>query len=886
MPRLSVIMTHENADFDAISALMAAARLYPGAIPVLPRHINRNVSHFLTLYGADLPLVDAEDVPRGRIECVILVDTQAMVTIRGLADDLEVQIIDHHPLSRELKPGWQYWGEASGAVTTLLVERLIERGLEVSAIEATLFLLGIYEDTGSLSYQTTLSRDVSCVAWLLVHGASLSIANDFLHYPLTEDQKELYELLLNQAQDYTLSGQSIVVTAVSFERYVEEVSVLAHRLRELWEPAGLFLLVHFERSEGEDSQVQLIARSTSEAIDVGAIAAQLGGGGHGRAAAALIRDMSLQEAKARLLALLEEHIQPTVRVREIMSYGVRMVDPGMTVARAAELMQRYGHEGFPVVEEGRVVGMISRREVDRAMRLGLEQAAVSTYMTKGQIQVRSEDAVETVQQVMFAHSVGQVPVVSAEGAILGIVTRTDLINLLLRTPNELPHQSRQEIARKLHKMLDAYKLGLLQQAADLAQKLGYRLYVVGGFVRDLVLERGNLDIDLVVEGDAIELARKLARQVGGRVRAHTRFGTAKWILNGHESLDFVTARTEFYTHPTALPEVESSSIKQDLYRRDFTINTLAIRLDGEHYGELLDFYGGLTDLKSGVIRVLHSLSFVEDPTRILRAIRLEQRLGFVIEPRTRELITNALALLAQRVSGERVRHELFLLLQEPEPEAGLTRMEELDVLHQIHPQLRSDSWLREKFATLREALPQWYEPGWRLTSLPEEDDALDGMAIPRDNLYRLYLALLAYRLSPAELEILCTRLRLPRDDEELLREVAALRDEVAHLQAEHVRPSEVVHLLAPYSGPALLVTWVAVGSPVVCAYLSRYRDEYRHVKPTLTGDDLKAMGFRPGPLFGTVLGALRDARLDGQIVSEAEERDLARAMLEAGSAPQ
>jgi tRNA nucleotidyltransferase (CCA-adding enzyme) len=882
LPHLSVILTHENADFDGISALAAAHKLYPEAIPVLPHNINRNIRNFLTLYGAELPLVNVEDLPRGRIRHVILVDTQSMVTIKGMGTGIDVQIIDHHPRAPDLDPAWRYSGEPVGAVTTLLVEQLIDEGIDLTPIEATLFLMGTYEDTGSLSYHATTSRDIRCAARLLERGASLDIANEYLHYPLTDGQRELYERLLESTENLTIAGQSIAVAATSFPRYVEEISVLAPKLHNLWDPAGLFLLVEF--AETDQQQVQLVARSTSDAIDVGVIAAELGGGGHSRASAALIRDLDLREAKARLIDLLETYVQPTVLVRQIMSYGVRTLAPSRTVAQAAELMQRYGHEGFPVLEDGRVVGVLSRREVDRAMRLGLENAAISTYMTKGQILVRPGDAIETLREVMEEYGVGQVPVVSEGGILLGIVTRTDLINLLLRVPNGADARSRhQEISYKLQEMVEPHKLDLLWQAVEEAEQLDYTLYIVGGFVRDLLLGRPNQDIDLVVEGDAIALAKNLARDLGGRVRSHERFGTAKWILTDGEELDFVTARTEFYTQATALPQVEPSSIKQDLHRRDFTINTLAIRLDRDHYGELLDFYGGEQDLRNGVIRVLHSLSFVEDPTRILRAVRLEQRLGFEIDPRTRELIPNALGFL-RRVSGERIRHELFLLLQEPEPEAGLARMEDLGILHQIHPGLHCDGWLQRKFRRLRQVVPGWYEQSWRPSFAEEAHDTLHGTPPPGNNVHHLYLALLSYRLIVPELDTLIARLRLAKDDEDLLHEVAELKVAVEALQVGAVSPSEVYRLLAPYSGPAILVVWVATDSRGVRAHLSHYWETYRHVKPVLSGNDLKAMGYKPGPLFGEVLDALRDARLDGQLSSEEEERRLAREMLKAATA--
>jgi tRNA nucleotidyltransferase (CCA-adding enzyme) len=870
---LTVVLTHENADFDAISSLVAAARLYPEAKAVLPRRVNRNVRHFITLYGANLPLMTVEDLPRGKVERVILVDTQALVTIKGMYRDVEVQIIDHHPLSRDLPPGWTYGGEALGATTTLLVEQIVEQGLGVSPIDATLYLLGTYEDTGSLSYEGTTPRDVRCVAWLLEQGARLDIADDFLHYPLTADQRALYERLVEAHESHVYAGQSVVIAATHFPHYVEEVSVLAHKLRDLWEPAGLFILVEF------DDQVQLIARSNSDAIDVGWIASGMGGGGHDRASAALIRDMDLAEARERLLELLLGHVQPAATVRQIMSYGVRTLDPAITVEEAYQLMDRYGHEGYPVLDRGQVVGILSRREVDRARRLGLGNAAISMYMTKGEIVVRPGDAIEALQQVMTEHGVGQVPVVSAEGEVIGIVTRTDLIRLLLAPENGAGGSRREEIVSRLGRMVPPARLQLLRRAAKCAESLDYALYIVGGFVRDLLLERPNYDTDLVVEGDAIALARRLAAEGGGRVRSHARFGTAKWILEDGESLDFVAARTEFYQHPTALPLVERSSIKQDLHRRDFTINTLAIRLDGEHYGELFDFYGGEQDLRDGVIRVLHSLSFIEDTTRVLRAIRLEQRLGFRIEPRTEELIGNALGFLG-RVSGERIRHELFLLFQEPRPEAGLARMEELGVLRQIHPGLRCDGWLQSKFDTLRRVLPSWYESSWLPALVEEDHDALHGTSIPTDNTHHLYLALLVYRLVPAELGTLIARIKLARDSADLLHEIADLRARIEPLQVQDARPSEVCRLLESFSGPALLVTWVATDSQGVREHLAAYWQAYRHVKPTVNGNDLKALGLSPGPVYGRILGALRDASLDGQVASEAEERALLRELVD------
>ncbi len=878
---MEIILTHENADFDALASLSGASRLYPGAVPVLPHRINRNLRDFLALYWDELPFIRADDLPRKPIEHLILVDTQTFSPPKGVRAETQVHIIDHHPLSRELEPHMTYCGEEVGATATLLVEKIGQKEIPISLIEATLLLLGIYEDTGSLSYPTTTVRDLRCATWLLERGASLEVVNNFLRYPLTDKQQQLYTQLIENIQTHQFAGQSVIIATAVVEDYVEEISTLAHKLRDLYDPAALFLLVDL------GDHLQMVARSTSQAIDVGEIAACFEGGGHGQAAAALIRGPSLIETQARLIELLEIMVRPTVTVRQIMSFGVHTFPPETTVAEAEEMMRRYGHEGFPVVEGGRIVGVLTRREIDKALHHRLGGASIKLYMHKGEVSVSPDDPVERVQQIMMEHGLGQVPVVD-DGRVIGIVTRTDLIKLWSTPP---PKSRKVEIARLIERALPRPLLDLIREIGRTASEMGYALYFVGGFVRDLLLGLPNFDIDLVVEGDAIALAHRLAETRGGRVRSHLRFGTAKWLLAAEgqvpadwpEAIDFVTARTEFYGHPTALPEVERSSIKQDLHRRDFTINTLAIRLAPEHYGELLDFYGGEQDLAEGLIRALHSLSFVEDPTRILRAARLEQRLGFKIEERTEELIANALGLL-DRISGERIRHELYLIFQEEEPEKCLRRLDKLEVLAQIHPSLRCNGWLEARFRRLRANVAQWEENNWAASTLSNsqsESSALHSVpdVSPQRDWALYYMALLTFRMIAEELETLIVRLKIARDDATLLREVNALRALTPRLARDELRPSDVFRLLNPYSEQAIFILWVASDSALVRRQLALYHRELRHVRPEIDGDYLKRMGIPPGPIYSRLFGALRDARLDDEIATLEEEAALVNKLL-------
>jgi len=833
---------------------------------VLPQQLNRNLRRFLVLYGNELPFIGAQDLPPEPIEQVILVDTQRLPKLKGLSANVPLYVIDHHPLADDSISRMSYCGGQTGSTTTLLVEQIAEAGLDLSFIEATLLVLGVYEDTGSLTYTTTTSRDLRVVGWLLEHGARLDLAREFLQYRLVPEQQRLYDQLVESTHSYKIRGQAVVIATAHVGEYVAEISTVAHRLRDLLDPDALFVLVE------QDNHIQMVARSTSEAIDVGVLAEQFEGGGHSRAAAALIRGRCLEAVWDQLVEALHAHIRPPVTVGDIMSFGVHTLSPVTTVAEAEALMRRYGHEGFPVVEEGRVVGILTRGEIDRALQHRLHQAPIQTFMHKGQITVSPQDAVEQVQEVMIQHNVGQVPVVEG-GQVVGIVTRTDLIKLWSQPSR--PSRAR-EIAAHMEAALPPSLLSLLREVSQTAAEMDSALYVVGGFVRDILLGVGAiresplLDLDLVVEGDAIRLARRMAEQHGGRVRSHGRFGTAKWIFDRVDGqtpipyLDFVTARTEFYERPTALPQVERSSIRQDLHRRDFTINTLAIDLTPARWGELLDFYGGERDLSQGYIRVLHSLSFVEDPTRILRAARLEQRLGFRIEERTEELLRDALDLL-DHTTAERVRDEFYLILQEERPCDIIYRLKELGVLQQLNPHLECDTWLRTRFCRMRRVVR---EGGWPLSG--EASRSVDPA---------WYLALLTFRLTEAELGAFVSRLKIVSRAADLLRQIQGLRRYLPSLEKERQRPSTLVSWLEPAYREALFVLWVVTDSLLARRQIESYDHTYRKVQPLLTGEDLKGMGLEPGPLFGDLLDALRVARLEGQVESRADDVALIEELL-------
>jgi len=411
----------------------------------------------------------------------------------------------------------------------------------------------------------------------------------------------------------------------------------------------------------------------------------------------------------------------------------------------------------------------------------------------------------------------------------------------------------------MRRQLPAELREFLQVAGRQAEAQGHNLYLVGGAVRDLLLERPNTDFDLVLEGDAPSFARRLARlmrdgsddlKLSDRVTIHPRFGTAKF-QRGDITIDVVTARSETYARPGALPTVKPGAIRDDLFRRDFTINAMAIELMPASLGRLLDYFYGIKDLQRGLIRILHNRSFIDDATRILRAVRYEQRLSFKLEPDTERLLKRDVSYL-DTISGDRIRHELELICKEDNPEQMLGRAQTLGVLRQIHPELKVDGATAER---LRRARQQ---------GMTETD---------------IYLSILAYPLDSEAIEGFVERLNITGELKRGVKQLPRLKAKFPALASPNIAPSAVYRLLQKYHPGAIATCALAADEPTVRFQMERYLNELRYVKTHLDGDALKALGVKPGPRLGKMLEALREARLDGAVNTREEEASLVHQLL-------
>lgn len=677
---MQVIFSHNYLDFDALASLYAAKKLFPQAWAVPSRSMERKVYEFYSLYKDFLKF---QEKPPGKVEKIILVDNHWLNRLeRDFQKLLEqeekpyIEIYDHHK-SGDIKGDKEYI-EDVGATTTLLVELIIKNNIPIDPIEATIFALGIYQDTGGFTFSTTTSRDLRICAYLLERGANLNIINYYNRERLTDEQRNLLNDLIQNAKEEDISGYKILWVPLERDRYIEGLSILAHILLDEKNADALFILLKIKE------KIYLMGRSRTIKINLLEILKEFNPGGHPTASTVVLTNQELKEIENYLRGKLRKLLPYNLLAKNIMSYPVETITPDTTISEAHKIMTRYGYGGLCVLEKDKLVGIISRRDVEKALNMKLSKRKVKSFMSKPVITVDPDTPLSFVEQLFVERDIGRVPIVK-DGKVLGIITRQDILKFhFMKNHLPLPMGNIAILPEDL--LRNSFWWEILQNIKNISSQLNISIYAVGGFVRDLLLQYPNMDLDIVVEGDIKPFLDSLLGKLKGKIRVHEQFGTAEIILENGSKIDIASTRQEYYPAPGALPQVEKSSFWVDLKRRDFTINTLALSLNPDRWLEIIDFYGGLEDLSRKELRILHNLSFIEDPSRILRGIRLEKRLDFTFEEKTFELLKDAINQgFLKKLSRERIKEEILLILKEPEPEKVWRRLEELEALSYLLP---------------------------------------------------------------------------------------------------------------------------------------------------------------------------------------------------------
>jgi tRNA nucleotidyltransferase (CCA-adding enzyme) len=864
-----VITSHIGSDFDSFSSMVAASKLYDDSVLCFSGAACRNLREFLKRFGNRWKVLTPRRINFDDVDHLVVVDARSKLRIGPFGslcgkEGVLIHVYDHHPAVSDEIPAAKAVIEPVGSTTTLLVERLIALNIPIQPFEATLFTMGIYEDTGALTFGSTTSRDFSVAARLRELGADLTIVPLHIEMNLNAGERKLLDSLIENARIRFIGGVKVALSETSSTVYVEGISLFVHRLRDFFDADVALAVVYME------NRTYVVARGRPDLLDVAKFLEPWGGGGHPQAASVTLSGYGQAGSMEQLEKRLEECIRPLIRVFDVMSSPVMAVEPDLAIDDAYRLMIRYGHAALPVVNERGISGIITRKDLDKAELHGLGNVPVSDFMTEGAVTVSPEASVSEAHRMMVLYNIGRLPVVDAIGTLVGIVTRTDMLRALY--PFSIAHEEQiEEISRPwtedvgelMSQELVPWVQILLRRLGERAESLGMKAHVVGGFVRDLLLGRSNLDLDMVIEGDAVEFARSWERD-GCRIAIHQRFKTGTIVFPGGRKVDVATARREFYEFPVAQPEVTTDSLKHDLYRRDYTVNAMAITVNPSDWGKLHDYFGGRRDLQKKTLNVLHNLSFVEDPTRVLRGVRLEQRLHFRIGPTSLRLLESCIrGGLISRLSGVRLRSELELILTEREPYPIVKRLAELGFWQNLTTGLAMGQECRKAFLRLSfflkrmgRDLPDFGKTGWLA-----------------------FLAALLMESEPQAAEGAISRLQLSQEESRLVREsLEGLRSiEQALGGRQEKRNSEIYEALENVSFTVILFWAVATNRWRVRRRLLVYLLRLHRIQPMLTGRDLLDLGFRKGPLIGDILDGLKVARLEGRVETREEEVDWALA---------
>lgn len=864
-----LVTTHTNADFDSLACMAAARLLYPGAVCAFSGAAESLVRRFVEENEAALPpILSPKNVELSEVERLVCVDVSSSERIGPFASLLQgenpvpVDVYDHHPGAGDMSADREVVEEA-GACISVMIPLLEAEGIEPDSFEATLFVLAVYEDTGFLSFPTTREADFKGVLKCLEWGGDLGTVSRVLKRGLTEEQMGYLAGALETMESVPVGGVRVHICSIGADHYIPDLSLLVHEIVSMEGLECLFFLAWME------GRTHVIARSRSPHVDVSAVLKVFGGGGHPSAASAVLKERTLDEARLLLINEIVGGRNVGLKARDVMNRSFQRIRHEATVGEAFSLMNRSRVNALPVFDGEKLTGVVTRQEIDAAVQHGLRDSLVTDFVASEPPLLPMDTPIEDVRRRMLESNWRIVLFKGRDGRVEGLLSRMNLFKVLYRRDySDLSAKvggdpSPKEVQHLLRKAFPPEEIEDFKRIGSIAADMNQRCLLVGGAVRDLLLQRKVRDVDFVVEGDAAALAKAWSEEAGGHVREHREFGTAVWIAPEDRRWDFATARAEYYETPAALPTVKHAALYQDLYRRDFTINAIGLDVGPEHFGELLDLFGGYRDINAGRIRVLHGLSFVEDPTRAFRAVRFAVQLGFKLPSETVNLIASTLRQkVFDRLSPKRVLAEVMLILSGPNGVEGLRLMEKYGLLDVFHPSLKLTPKVMDSLYRVRKAV-DFFE-----TQFPGEPL----------NKSVVYLMALTSGFTNDALESFRDRYPFSQETRALLkrfRSVAwrAVRALTGGIEGRAGR----LYRVMKGERPAMAVFLLArVNGNEAVAAVTDYLTRSRFARLEITGDDLLDAGIPPSRAIAAGLGEALVAKINGGVSTR--EEDLAVAL--------
>ncbi|NOZ13390.1 MAG: CBS domain-containing protein [Acidobacteria bacterium] len=859
-----VITSHVNLDFDGFAAAELLTLYYRDSVLVFPGSKEKKLREFLENTKLDLKrdisLSELAEIPA--ISGMVIADTSSKRRIGRLSSlfsqlPLESTIVfDHHAFPTDKLDAGQYFHREIGATTSIIVHFLKEKKVSIPPDYATIGLMGIYEDTDFLSFPATTPADADAVSWLLHCGANLNTVTLALKHPLSERQIRLFNRLVPLIERSHLKGRTFAIVQLITDRFEPDISAVTHRLMELEDLRLFFCVLQME------NKTYLIARNLYEDVNLKELFARFEGGGHKNIFTAIFKNKTVLEVRLELDKVLES-LPPFVRAKDIARPPVAVAawdDPLGSVLRT---MNQLRVNSLPVRDEkGEITGVVTRQDVDYALLHEFEQLPVSHVTQFDVAVVNPDDDIELVRDMLIEKN-AKMAFLKENGKVTGIITRTAAFRNAVQLNETRARQV--SYAERLRRILPEKILSILSKAGEIADDRGIRLYIVGGFVRDLLLRKPNEDLDFVVNAEGIEFAKSLASELGARVVPHEKFHTAVLIADNGSRIDVATSRFEVYSRPGALPDVTSANIFHDLYRRDFTINAMAIRLNRDSFGELVDYFGGRRDLKEGIIRVLHSLSFIDDPTRMIRAVRFKHRLKFKIGKGTLSLMKSAASMdIVEKVSGHRFLKEIRSLFTTRNASLVLEDLEKIGGLRFFHKDLKLDPFVRNLAANV-DSVVAWH----RLLFREQIEDWL------------LYLFALLIRATSEQKQKISQRLSLgKRRTRQILRFKGCVRGlEIFFARKGTHLPSEMVEVLGSLEPEILLFALAYFEDEMIKRSISHFITSLKDFPFHVSGKDLISRGMAPGPEIKEMLDSVYKMAINRDIRERSGQLELLEKIL-------
>ncbi len=903
---MKIITTHQNPNFDSIAGVFAALLLNPDALAVLPKKLERVQKNFLTLHFRPGDFIYDDELNCDKVSGAVLIcvkNAQRIAPVSKILNNPNIflAIFDKSPAIKcEIQANSLIESE-SGSITSVICRRLFEAGIEISPLYATLFALGIHEITGSLLYPNTTENDISCLAELFKRGSNLKTINFFLKEDgLSNIQKSVLDELSKSKETIIINGTPVDFYFVENHKFIYKFDNIVQRIIS----SQKFDIAIFIARMG--NSVHVLSRSNVENVDLGAIFSRSGGGGPKYAAHVTFTGIGLEEAYEKIKTALKKYMKPALMARDIMRPSVLFLNPGIIISEAEKIMFRYAYTAAPVTDGNKVIGFIRKIDIDRAVHHGLSHAPISGFLCREIIYSPPCEPFETVTE-KIARSETKTILVGNENKITGIITANDVLNHIFtgginkknrlkrqltpgRTDNNtlIPAGGIQTVSTSTALSLkETYKIPLeiyfskpvikfLKLVSRKAAELKVSAYIVGGIVRDMILKKSSADIDIVIEGiSALDFIDNLVKDPAHILNRHERFKTATIAIPGLPKIDFTTARAEFYESPAALPDIFQGNLYQDLLRRDFTIYAMAVSLCPSSFGELIDYYGGFDDITKKRIKILHNLSFIEDPTRIFRAIRFKSRLNFKIEKHTADRIKEAIKFSpTNKIEPIRIFNELSHIFNELSVYETICEIDRYSLFDFIS----GDIIFTDIIKKMIRSASKYLNKTARLFSQG-----------PRPERTAIFFSILLLNLPIEKISKLLNKMNVSKKIRDIIKEIneylLTTKTEFEKIYEnknyEQIKTDIKIYNLFKNHSPEFLLTLLsAIDNKFAYKAVIRYIFELSNIKPTLNGDTLKKMGVPPGPAFKEILDTIAALKAAGYLKNHIEEIKYAKKIID------